>query len=170
MTLSIYDASIPVFLRGFENLSAILDKGVDFAGDRSMDLGELFEARIVADMLPLAGQVQRASDTAKGCAARLSGVVPPGFPDEETSFPELQARIAKTVDFLKSVTPAALDGAEARTVTLRTRTGETHFLGRDYLFQHALPNFFFHVTTAYDILRMKGVPVGKTDYLGAFGR
>lgn len=169
MTFSVYDVTVPLFLRGFANLAAQLDKAADFAREKGIYPGELVAARLIDDMLPLAGQVQRASDTAKACAARLTGVTAPAFPDEEASLAELQARIEKTVVFLKSVPPEAFEGAEARGVTLRSRSGETHFTGRDYLFQHALPNFYFHLTTAYDILRMKGVPVGKKDFLGPFG-
>lgn len=169
MTFSVYDVTVPLFLRGFANLTVHLDKAAAFAGEKGIDPRELVAARLIDDMLPLAGQVQRASDTAKAAAARLTGIAAPAFPDEEASLAELQARIGKTVDFLKSVSPEAFDGAEARTVTLRSRSGETHFVGRDYLFQHALPNFYFHLTTAYDILRMKGVPIGKTDFLGRFG-
>jgi hypothetical protein len=161
---------VPLFLRGFANLSANLEKGRAFATANGIDPDELVEARLIADMLPLSGQVQRASDTAKACAARLTGIAAPGFPDEEKTIAELEARIAKTVDFLKGVPPEAFEGAEERPVTLKTRTSETHFVGRDYLFQHALPNFYFHTTTAYGILRMRGVPIGKPDFLGSFGR
>lgn len=169
MSFSVYDVTVPLFLRGFANLSAQLEKAAAFAREKGIDPGELVAARLIDDMLPLSGQIQRASDTAKACAARLTGLAAPAFPDEEASMAELQARIEKTVAYLKSVPAEAFDGAEARDVTLGTRTSETHFVGRDYLFQHALPNFYFHLTTAYDILRMKGVPVGKTDYLGRFG-
>ncbi|MCX5478521.1 DUF1993 domain-containing protein [Kaistia geumhonensis] len=166
MSFSIYDITIPVFRRGFTVLSAVLDKGLAHASAEGVDPATYVEARLAPDMLPLSGQVQRASDTAKACAARLTGLAAPSFPDEETSFEELQARIGRTVDYLASVDPAAFEGGEERQVTLRSRAGETPFVGRDYALQHALPNFFFHVTTAYGILRMKGVPVGKRDYLG----
>ncbi|HWJ75637.1 MAG TPA: DUF1993 domain-containing protein [Kaistia sp.] len=166
MTFSAYDVTIPVFERGFANLSAILDKGVAFAEAGGFDPADLVEARLIADMDPLGAQVQRASDTAKACVARLAGITAPSFADEETSFPELQSRIARTLDFLRTVDAAALAGAEDRPVVLRSRAGEKQFIGRDYIFQHAVPNFFFHVTTAYDILRHKGVPIGKRDYLG----
>jgi uncharacterized protein len=170
MSFTVYDVTVPLFLRGFANLSAILEKGLAFAEAGRIDPAELVEARLIPDMLPLAGQIQRASDTAKLCVARLSGVAAPSFPDDETNFAELQARIAKTTDYLGTVAPEALEGAEGRQVTLKSRSGETHFIGRDYLFQHALPNFYFHTATAYAILRMKGVPVGKADFLGPFGR
>lgn len=166
MTFSVYDLTIPVFERGFANLAAILDKGLAHAGETGIDPAELVEARLYEDMLPLAGQIQRASDTAKAAVARLTGTAAPSFPDEEKSFAELQARIEKTVAFLRSVDASAFAGAEERAVVLRSRTGETPFSGRDYLLRHALPNFFFHVTTAFDILRHEGVPIGKRDYLG----
>lgn len=170
MTFSVFDVTIPLFRRGFANLTAHLDKGEAYAADRGIDPAELVGARLISDMLPLSGQVQRASDTAKACAARLTGMEAPSFPDVEGTFDELRMRIARTVDFLDTVPPQAFEGAEARPVVLRTRTSETHFVGRDYLFQHALPNFYFHLATAYDILRMKGVSVGKTDFLGPFGQ
>lgn len=166
MSFSIYDITVPVFRRGFTVLSAVLEKGVAHASAEGVDPASYVEARLAPDMLPLSGQVQRASDTAKAAAARLTGLAAPSFPDEETTFDELQARIARTVDYLASVDPAAFEGGEERQVLLRSRAGETPFVGRDYVLQHALPNFFFHVTTAYGILRMKGVPVGKRDYLG----
>ncbi|SHE87398.1 hypothetical protein SAMN02745157_1123 [Kaistia soli DSM 19436] len=166
MTFSAYDVTIPVFERGFANLSAILDKGVAHAEAGGFDAANLVEARLAADMDPLRSQVQRASDTAKACVARLAGITAPSFADEETNFTELQARITKTLNFLRTIDRAALEGAEDRAVVLRSRGGEKHFVGRDYIFQHALPNFFFHVTTAYDILRHKGVSIGKRDYLG----
>lgn len=168
MSLTVFEATVPVFLRAFGNLSAILDKGAAHAEAEGFDPALLVEARLVETMDPLRSQVQRASDTAKGCAARLTGMTPPSFPDEETTLPELQERIAKTLAYLEMVPADAFEGAETRAVVLRSRAGETHFDGRTYLFQHALPNFFFHVTTTYAILRMKGVPIGKADYLGKF--
>ena len=170
MPFSVYDVTVPQFRRGFANLTANLDKARAFAAASGLDPAELAGARLIDDMLPLSGQVQRASDTAKGCMARLTGLSAPSFPDEETTLEELQARIARTVAYIDTIPPQAFDGAEERTVTLRTRTTETHFIGRDYVFQHALPNFFFHCATAYAIMRMKGVPLGKVDFLGAFGR
>jgi hypothetical protein len=156
-----YQASIPLFMRGFDRLSAILKKGE--AGGAA-----LVEARLAPDMLTLAGQVQRASDTAKGCAARLSGLDNPSFPDNEKSFAELQARIARTVDFLKSVTPDRIDGSEGKAIEIKAGGNVLRFKGEDYLLTFALPNFYFHVTTAYDILRHNGVPLGKPDYLGSY--
>jgi hypothetical protein len=166
MTLSMYQASVPVFLRGLENLSAILAKGAAHAEAKNIDPAVFVNARLAPDMLHFARQVQIASDAAKGCVARLAGVEVPSFPDTETTFPELQARIAKTIDFLKGFKPAQIDGSEERICILKTRNGEIQHRGQDYLFKLSLPNFFFHVTTAYDILRHNGVELGKLDYLG----
>ena len=167
MALSLYDASIPLFIRGFGNLSAILEKGRAFAEEKGMPLSELIEARLIEDMAALPAQVQRCSDTAKGVAVRVGQVANVAMPDTETMFEELQARIAATVEFLKAVPAASFDGREEAMVTLPTPSGDIPFIARDYVLGFALPNFFFHLTTAYALLRMKGVPVGKLDYLGA---
>lgn len=167
MALSMYDVSIPVFIRALTNLSAILDKGAAHAQAQGMDASELIQTRLIADMDPLPAQVQRASDAAKGCAARLAGIDIPSYPDDEATFPELQERIAKTVEFLKSIRPEQLEGSETRVVELKLRSGPVTFDGKSYMLGFALPNFFFHVTTAYDLLRHKGVQIGKMDYLGA---
>jgi hypothetical protein len=156
-----YRASIPVFIRALDNLSAILKKGEAHAGSASF-----VDARLAPDMLTLAGQVQRASDAAKGAVARLGGIDNPSFPDTEKTFAELQARIKKTIDFLQGVKPAQIDGSEQKTIEMKAGGRELKFTGIDYLLGFALPNFFFHVTTAYAILRHKGVPIGKMDYLG----
>ncbi len=166
MTFSIYDASVPPMIRMFDNLSKILDKAVAQAKSEDKDPNTLLEARLAPDMHPLTRQIQIASDSAKGCAARLAGVEPPSFPDTEQSFPELQARIARTIEYLKSIKPEQLAGAETRTVTLKTPQRTLEFSGRDFLTQFALPNFYFHVTTAYGLLRHKGIAIGKMDYLG----
>ena len=167
MALSMYDVSVPAFIRGLTNLSAILDKGAAHAQAQGMDALELIQTRLVADMDPLSSQVQRASDSAKGCAARLAGIEIPSYPDNETTFPELQERIAKTVGFLKTIRPEQPDGSETRVVELKLRGGPVTFDGKSDLLGFVLPNFYFHVTTAYDILRHKGVQIGKMDYLGA---
>lgn len=159
MSLSMSQASVPLFLRGFDNLAAFLKKGEE--QDAS-----LVEARLAENMLPLTGQVQRASDTAKGCIARLAGADNPGFADEEKTFADLYARIAKTVDFIRSVPASQIDGSEARAVVLKAGGKSFEFTGLEYLQRHALPNFYFHVTTAYAILRHKGVALSKRDYLG----
>lgn len=168
MSLSMYQASIPVFLRSLGNLSRILAKGANDAEIRHIDPAVFINARLAPDMYPLSRQVQIATDTAKGCAARLAGIDIPSYPDVEASFPELEQRIGKTVDFLKSVDAAKFEGSETRTVVLRIGGREISFSGANYLLTFALPNFFFHVTTAYDILRHNGVQLAKGDYLGSY--
>ena len=167
MALSMYDVSVPVFIRALTNLAAILEKGAAHAKAQGMDAAELIQTRLIADMDPLASQVQRASDSAKGCAARLAGIEVPSFPDTETTFVELQERIAKTIAYLKTIRPEQLEGSDARVVELKLRNGPITFDGKSYLLGFALPNFYFHVTTAYDILRHKGVQIGKMDFIGA---
>lgn len=166
MALSMYQASIPVLIRGLNNLSTILDKAAAHAEARNIAPEVFINARLAPDMLPLARQVQSVSDGAKGCGARLAGIEIPSFADTETSFPELQERIAKTVAFLNSISPEQIDGSEERPVVLKVRSQEIPFIGRDYLFGFALPNFYFHISTAYGILRHNGVEIGKMDYLG----
>ncbi|MBT8764954.1 DUF1993 domain-containing protein [Metapseudomonas boanensis] len=166
MSLSMYEASIPVFVRMLGNLSTILAKAQANAEARSIEPKVFIEARLAPDMFPLARQVQIASDTAKGCAARLAGVEVPSYPDTESSFAELQERIAKTVEFVQGIQAAQLEGSETRIVTLKMRTGDLTFPGQAYLLHFALPNLYFHVTTAYAILRHNGVDVGKMDFLG----
>jgi hypothetical protein len=166
MSLTMYEASIPVFIRYLGNLSALLEKAEAHAKELSFDPANFVESRLVADMDPLRSQIQRASDSAKGCGARLAGIDIPSFPDTEKTVSELQERITKTVDFLKSIKPADVDGSADREVILKMRRGPVSFTGRSYLFNFALPNFLFHVTTAYAILRANGVKIGKLDYLG----
>jgi len=168
MSLTMYEASIPVFTRALGNLANLLDKAEAHAKGLNFDPAQFVEARLIADMDPFRAQIQRASDSAKGCAARLAGVDIPSFPDTEKTFPELRERITKTVDFLNTIKPADLDGSADREVILKMRRGPVTFTGRSYLFNFALPNFFFHVTTAYALLRKNGVQVGKLDYLGNF--
>jgi len=166
MTLSMYQASVPVFLRGLENLSTILGKGAAHAEAKKIDPAIFVNARLAPDMFALGRQVQIAADAAKGCAARLAGAEVPSYPDTETTFPELQARVAKTIAFVRGFSAAQIDGSEDRSVTLKMRGEEVKFRGQDYLFKLALPNLYFHITTAYDILRHNGVELGKADYLG----
>jgi hypothetical protein len=166
MSYTIYDASVPVFIRSLTSLSKILDKAVAQAKAEDKPLAELIEAKLAPDMRPFPFQIQSASDAAKGCAARLAGIAAPAMPDTETTFPELHARLAKTIDFLKTVTPAQLAGAEDREIVLKFPSGEMKFTGRDFVAGFALPNFFFHVTTAYALLRHKGIAIGKMDFLG----
>ena len=166
MTISMYQASVPYFQRMLKNLRAILDNGAKRAADRKFDPMVLFNARLAPDMLPLVKQVQIASDNAKGCPARLAGIDPPRFEDTETTYPQLIERVDKTLAFLKSLKPAQVDGSEARDVVLKFPNSTFNFKGQDYLTFFAIPNFTFHVVTAYNILRHNGVDIGKTDFLG----
>jgi hypothetical protein len=170
MTVTMYDASIPVFIRAFSNLSHLLEKAASHIEAAQIDPSILIECRLAPDMDPFRAQIQRASDTAKGCAMRLAGSAIPKFEDTENSIETLQARIAKTVDLLQSVDAAALEESEQRTIKINMRRRWVAFDGKSYLFTLALPNFFFHVTTAYAILRHSGVQIGKLDYLGPLGR
>ena len=167
MSLSMYQASVPTFVRVLGNLSAILDKAVADAEARKIDPQAFLTARLAPDMHPLTRQVQIMSDGVKGCVARLAGIEAPSFPDTETTFPELKERIAKTVAFVKSVKADQIDGSETRNIKLTFPGGEFNFTGQDYLLNFALPNVYFHTTAAYAILRHNGVPVGKRDFLGA---
>jgi hypothetical protein len=166
MSVSLYDVSIPVFSLGLNNLSAILDKAASHAENKKVDPKALPAARLIIDMLPLSAQIQIACDTAKGAAARLAGVEIPKHEDTETTIPELKARIAKTVEFLKTVKPQQLQGAETREIVLQFPQNTLKFTGVNYLTNFVLPNFFFHLTMAYALLRKNGVDVGKRDFLG----
>jgi uncharacterized protein len=166
MTLTMYQASIPYFIRMLGNLSAILDKGASHAQNHTIDPSTFVNARLAPDMYPLSRQVQIATDMAKGCAARLAGLEVPSYEDSETTFSELQARIAKTIAFLHTVTAEQVDGSEVRPISLKVRGQTLSFLGQPYLFNFVIPNFYFHITTAYAILRNNGVELGKMDYMG----
>ncbi|TGX55639.1 DUF1993 domain-containing protein [Sphingomonas gei] len=166
MATELYDLTVPVFQRGFKAMAAFLEKARAHADEHGIAHDDLLTARLYADMAPLASQVQRASDAAKFAASRLSAIAPPAMPDTEASFDELQARIAATVDFLSSVPREAIDGREDADVELKTPSRSFQFKGLGYVQGFALPNFYFHVTTAYGILRQQGVPLGKMDYLG----
>ena len=166
MPLSMHQASVPVFVRMLGALSAILTKAEADAVARKIDPSVFVNARLAPDMFALARQVQIATDGVKGGVSRLAGVEIPSYPDTETSFEELQARIAKTVAYLESFTPDQIDGSEDRAVTMKLPGGELEFKGADYLLNFVLPNFYFHLTTAYAILRQNGVAVGKRDFLG----
>lgn len=166
MPLSMYQASVPVFRQILGALSAILDKADAYAAERKIDPTVLLNTRLFPDMFPLVRQVQIACDQAKGCAARLAGAAVPSYEDNEASIADLKARIAKTLAFAEGFTPAQIDGTEERPVTIKLRSGELNFSGQDYLLKFVLPNFYFHATTAYDILRQCGVPLGKRDFLG----
>jgi len=166
MTISMYQASIPCFVRTLGNLSAILDKAQAYIDAKKIDPLALTSYRLYPDMLPMTRQVQIACDAAKGLVARLSGLDNPVHEDNEKTLAELQARIAKTLTFVQSVTPAQLDGTEDKDIVVKRGDTETHYKGMQYLLGNALPNFYFHVTTAYNILRHNGVEIGKRDYLG----
>ncbi len=167
MPLSMYQAGMPAVLRMLNNASVWLDKAAAFCAARKMDESALLNARLYPDMFPLVRQVQIMSDTAKGMAARLAGQDVPSYEDTETTILELKARLAKTIDFVKSLHPSAFDGSETRTITLTFGGGrKVDFTGQDYMLTNALPNFYFHSTTAYDIMRHCGVELGKRDFLG----
>ena len=166
MSLSMYQASVPQFLRMLGNLKSILEKAESWAADKKLDPAVLLNMRLAPDMFPLKRQLQIATDSAKGCAARLAGVEIPSYPDTEETFAELKARLQKTMDFLASFTPAQIDGSEDKAITLNFPSMELKFSGRDYLFQFVQPNFYFHLTTAYAILRHNGLDIGKMDFIG----
>jgi hypothetical protein len=166
MTLSMYQASVPVFTRMLANLAACLTKAEADATTRNIDPLIFTAARLAPDMLPLTRQVQIACDSAKRCIANLAGVEAPVFPDTETTFPQLQERIAKTQAFLATIDAAKIDGTEDRDVTLKMPSREVHFKGQAFLTFFSLPNFFFHIGVTYAILRHNGVALGKMDYLG----
>ena len=166
MTISMHKASAPVFLRMLTNLDQLLVKAEENAKARGFDPNLLVTQRLAPDMRPLSSQIQLASDSATGAMARLSGGTPPAMPDTETTIDHLRARIAATIDYVKSVPAEAVDGSEERDVVLKTPSGDIPFKGLAFLTGFALPNFLFHVTTAYAILRHSGVPLGKLDFLG----
>jgi uncharacterized protein len=166
MTLSMYQASTPRFVNMLNNLSAILDKAQAHAEAKKIEPAALTAFRLYPDMFALTRQVQIACDAAKGAVARLAGVDIPKHEDTEQSFADLKARIAKTVAFIQSVPASKIDGSEERSVTLKLRGQDTTFKGADYLLGFAWPNFYFHVTTVYNILRHNGVELGKRDFLG----
>ena len=166
MKASMYTFSVPVFVKTLGNLSAILGKGAAFAEQKKFDPGVLLAMRLAPDMFPLTMQVRIACDFAKGAVARLAGEEPPKWEDNETTIAELQARIARTIAFVEGYAPERFDGAESRQVTLTIRGEPVQYQGLPYLAHVVLPNFFFHATTAYDILRHAGVELGKRDFIG----
>jgi uncharacterized protein len=167
MAMSMYQASVPAFLQILRSLSAILDKAETFAAERKIDPAVLLAWRLAPDMFTLTRQVQITTDQAKGGCARLAGVEVPKWPDDETSFEDLRARIAKTLDFVQGFDPSDLDGSEQRDITITVGGRPMQFKGQQYLMSFVLPNFYFHATTAYAILRHCGLPIGKRDFLGA---
>jgi len=166
MTISMYEASVPVFTRMLANLKAILNKAAAHAQAKKIDEAVLIGSRLYPDMFALARQVQLASDFARGTGARLAGREPPSFEDSEKTFAELVARLDRTLDYLRTLHPADIDGSEAREIVRPVRGEPKRFTGINYLLQFALPNFFFHTTTAYAILRHNGIEVGKADFIG----
>lgn len=166
MKISMYEASVPVFIHALNNLASILEKGRVHAEAKKIDAAVLPNLRLFADMFPLSRQVQIASDIARGGAARLAGLDMPTYEDNEKTVPELVERLRKTVAYLQTLTPEQFDGGEDKTVTWQTRSGSKSMQGLPYLNKHVLPNVYFHVTTAYNILRHNGVELGKKDFLG----
>jgi uncharacterized protein len=167
MPLSMFDSSVPIFVKTLSNLKAILEKGAAHAKAKKIEEMVLLGARLFPDMFPLASQVQIATDMARGGAARLAGGEPPKFEDNEKTFAELVARVDRTLAYVKSLSKAQFDGGETRPITRPVR-GQPHtFTGTNYLQQFILPNLYFHTTTTYAILRHNGVELGKADYIGA---
>ena len=166
MTISMYQASVPVFIRTLNNLVGILEKGAKYAETKKIDPSVLINSRLFPDMFPLSRQVQIASDIAKRGVAQLAGIEAPQFEDTETTFPELIDRIQKTISYLDTFKPEQIDGSEEKTITLKMRDNTLSFQGMPFLLYFVLPNVYFHVTTTYDILRHCGVEVGKQDFLG----
>jgi len=165
--ISMYSASVPVFVRMLGNLDHWLDAATAHAGAKSFDPQVLLATRLAPDMLPFTKQIQIASDTVKHCVARLSGAAAPRFEDNEATIAELKQRIAKTIDFVRSVPAGQINGSEAKVIEVPMRGAPAlTFSGENYLKHWAMPNFYFHVTTAYALLRHNGVPLGKFDYLG----
>ncbi len=166
MTLSMYQASIPVITRELGILSEILKKGEAFAAAKKIDPSVLINSRLAPDMLPLSKQIQIASDVTKGGVARLAGAEIPSFPDTETTFAELQERIAKTIKFVSGFTVAQIDGSEEKAISLKVGGQDMQMSGQQYLLGFVIPNLFFHMSIAYAILRHNGVELGKRDFLG----
>jgi hypothetical protein len=167
MATSLYDFSIPALTRGLTNMSAILDKAATYAAAKKIDGVVLAQSRLFPDMHPLSRQVQIACDTAKGAAGRLAGIEVPKHEDTETSLPELKARIAKTLDFLKTVTAEKVAGDDSRPIEIKFPNGAWKFTASSYVSDFVLPNFYFHSSMVYALLRKSGVEIGKGDYLGA---
>jgi len=166
MSFGMYQASVPAFLAMLKNLTAMLDKAEAFAAENKVEPEVLLNWRLAPDMFALTRQIQIAADFAKGTAARLAGKEVPKYGDDEKSFAELKARIAKTAKFVESLSPKDFDGSETRDISLTVGGQDLHFKGEPYLVHFALPNFYFHATTAYDILRRCGVDIGKRDFIG----
>ncbi|HJW05592.1 MAG TPA: DUF1993 domain-containing protein [Rhodanobacter sp.] len=166
MTLSMYQVAVPVFVRALGNLAHVLKKGEQHAKSKNVSDDVLLQTRLIPDMLPLIKQIQIACDMATRGAARLAGVEPQSFEDNETTLAQAYDRIERSVAYVKSFTPAQFDGSETRAIHLKMRNGELNFEGQAYLLHFVIPNLFFHCTTAYDILRQAGTDIGKTDFIG----
>jgi hypothetical protein len=167
MALTMHSASVPIFVRMLGNVASWLDKAEAHASARKFEPSVYLTARLAPDMLPLPMQVQIACDAAKFCVARLAGVEAPAFADDEKSLGDLRQRVQKTIDYVQSVPAAQVDGSDAKEISVPRRTGPVTMSGEAYLKHFALPNFFFHVTTTYALLRHNGVELGKMDFLGA---
>lgn len=163
---ALYDVTIPAFIRGLQNLSAMLEKSKAFAAEQGMDLSELLDARLIYDMAPLTRQVQMVTDTAKFVAVRVGQVENEAWADDEASYEDVEVRVSKAILFLQNVSAEGFDSREEAKVVLTTPSGDIPFTGSTYVFGFAIPNFYFHLSMAYALLRMKGVPVGKLDFLG----
>lgn len=168
MSISMYKATVPVFITMLTNLSAILKKADHYAESKKIEPSALINARLAPDMFTLARQIQIATDSAKGCAARLANMEIPSFPDTETTFSQLHERLSKTISFLKTVHASEVDGSEERTISLKIAGREMNFKGQEFALHFALPNFYFHISMAYAILRHNGLEIGKKDYLGSY--
>ena len=167
MTISMYKASVPVFVQFLTSLSAVLDKAAAYAEAKKVEPAVLLNTRLAPDMFPLVRQVRAATDHAINACGRLAGADMPSFANAETTIPELKDRIAKTIDFLKGLKPAQIDGSEDKAIKITFPSGATReFTGKSLLLTNSLPNFYFHCTTAYDILRHCGIELGKRDFMG----
>lgn len=166
MTISMYQASVPPITRSLNNLAAILEKAAAHAEAKKIDPAVLINSRLYPDMFPLVKQIQIASDVARKGMARLAGIEAPVFEDNETTFPELISRLQKTTAYLETFTAEQIDGSEEKLISLPVRQETMTFPGLPFLLHFVLPNIYFHVTTAYGILRHSGVEIGKMDYLG----
>jgi hypothetical protein len=166
MNISMYQASVPRFVNILGNLSNILDKAQAHVDAKKLDPATLPTYRLFPDMLPMTTQVQIACDAAKGVVARLAGAEIPAYEDNEKTLADLKARVTKTIAFIQSVTPGQIDGTEDKEIVIKRGDKETRYNGMQFLLGHALPNFYFHVTTTYNILRHNGIEIGKRDYLG----
>ena len=162
-----YQASLPVFIQGLKNMSAILTKASAFCEKRKVAPEVLVNSRLAPDMFPLARQIQIATDGVKGAAGRLSGTEIPSYADTESTLDELQERIAKTIAYLETFKPAQIDGTEDKDINLKVGGRDLSFKGQEYLVSFVIPNFYFHTTTAYAILRHNGIHIGKLDFLGS---